>query len=53
MIFVPFTKVNDLSEGLGLGLPLCKSHIEKLGGYVTYDATYKEGCRIVIELPKE
>ncbi|MBL2259719.1 ATP-binding protein, partial [Klebsiella pneumoniae] len=32
LMFTPFTKVNDLSEGLGLGLPLSMRHILNLGG---------------------
>ena len=51
-MFMPFTKVNDLSEGLGLGLPLSKRHVQNLGGELTLDTTYREGCRFVIELPK-
>jgi signal transduction histidine kinase len=51
-MFEMFTKVNDLSEGLGLGLALTKRHIQNLGGDVFIDKSYKEGCRIIIELPK-
>ncbi|MBR1546610.1 MAG: HAMP domain-containing protein [Prevotella sp.] len=50
-IFVPFTKVDDLSEGLGLGLPLTKRHIQNLGGSLTLDTSYHDGCRFVVELP--
>jgi signal transduction histidine kinase len=50
-IFEPFTKVDDLSEGLGLGLPLAKSHVLKMGGQITLDANYHNGCRFIIELP--
>ena len=53
LIFVPFTKVDDLSEGLGLGLPLCKTHMDNLGGTLIYDESYRQGCRIIAELPKE
>ena len=51
LMFKPFTKVNDLSEGLGLGLPLTKQHIVNLGGDLTLDTTYHDGCRFIIELP--
>ena len=47
-----FTKANDLSEGLGLGLPLAKRHITNLGGNLILDSTYHDGCRFIIELPK-
>ena len=50
-MFEPFTKVNDLSEGLGLGLPLSKHHALSLGGDLTLDTSYHEGCRFVLELP--
>jgi signal transduction histidine kinase len=52
VVFVPFTKVDDLSEGLGLGLPLCKGHLAHLGGNVSHDASYEQGCRIIVEVPK-
>ncbi len=52
LMFKPFTKVNELSEGLGLGLSLSHRHISNLGGTLTLDTTYKKGCRFIIELPK-
>jgi signal transduction histidine kinase len=51
-MFEMFTKVNDLSEGLGLGLALARRHIHNLGGDVFIDETYNNGCRMIIELPK-
>ena len=51
-MFKPFTKVNDLSEGLGLGLPLSKRHSQSLGGDLFLDTTYHDGCRFILELPK-
>ena len=50
-IFEFFTKFDDYSEGLGLGLPLAKRHISILGGDLTIDADYYDGCRFIIELP--
>jgi len=52
MLFNPFMKVDDLSEGLGLGLPLAKRHARSLGGDLTIDPSYKEGCRFILEIPK-
>lgn len=52
LLFEPFTKVDDFSQGLGLGLPLCKNHIERLGGNLIYDPSYQQGCRFIIEMPK-
>lgn len=51
VIFKPFTKADDLSEGLGLGLPLAKQHAIGLGGDLTYDPSYQEGCRFIVEVP--
>ena len=52
MMFEPFTKVNELSEGLGLGLPLSKRHSQSLGGDLFLDTSYHDGCRFILELPK-
>ena len=53
LMFEPFMKVNDLSEGLGLGLPLGKRHMRNLGGDLILDEKYKDGCRLIIKLPKK
>lgn len=50
-IFQFFTKVDDLSEGLGLGLPLAKRHAKNLGGHLTLDDSYHDGCRFIVEIP--
>ena len=52
LIYEFFTKQDDLSEGLGLGLPLAKRHAISLGGNLEHDSTYKEGCRFVVTMPK-
>lgn len=52
-MFETFSKSDDLSEGLGLGLPLTKCHIENMGGTLTLDTDYHEGCRFIIELPRK
>ena len=52
LIFKPFVREGDLSEGLGLGLPLAKRHAKSLGGDLIFDSEYHEGCRVTIELPK-
>lgn len=52
LIFKPFVRDGDLSEGLGLGLPLAKRHAKSLGGDLVFDSEYHEGCRVTIELPK-
>ena len=50
-IFKFFTKADDFSEGLGLGLPLTKRHAQTLGGEFFLDPDYHDGCRFVFELP--
>ena len=52
-LFELFTKVNDLSEGLGIGLALARRHIRNLGGDMFFDLDYHDGCRFVIYLPKK
>jgi signal transduction histidine kinase len=51
-IYETFIKADELSEGLGLGLPLTKRHIDNLGGTLTLDTDYHKGCRFIIEMPK-
>ena len=51
LMFKFFAKVDDLSEGLGLGLPLAKRHVQTLGGDLILDETFTDGCRFIIELP--
>jgi len=52
LLYKPFMKMDDLSEGLGLGLPLSKRHALSLGGDLIYDRDYKDGCRFIVEMPK-
>ena len=52
-IFTPFYKVDNLSEGLGVGLPLTKRHVMLLGGSLELDGHYSRGCRFVMEFPLE
>jgi signal transduction histidine kinase len=51
-IFERFVKLDVFKEGLGLGLPLCRTLINRLGGNVLLDKTFKgPGARFVISLP--
>ncbi len=52
LMYKPFIKIDDLSEGLGLGLPLTKRHALSLGGDLIYDKDYQDGCRFILEMPK-
>jgi len=49
-IFERFVKLDDFKEGLGLGLPLCRMIVNKLGGSVNLDTSYKKGARFVVKL---
>lgn len=49
-IFKPFTEVKNLTEGDGLGLPICSLIATKMNGSLTLDTTYTKGCRFILEL---
>jgi signal transduction histidine kinase len=51
-VYQPFSTVENLAEGEGLGLPLAKRHALSLGGDLIFDVDYHEGCRIIFELQK-
>ena len=50
-IFERFVKLDTFKEGIGLGLPLCRILIEKLGGTVRLDTAYITGARFIVTLP--
>ena len=50
-IFERFVKLDDFKKGLGLGLPLCRTLCQRLGGTVTLDTSYHPGARFVVTLP--
>lgn len=39
------------TDGLGLGLFLCRRVVQLMGGSLTLDTQYKDGSRFVLELP--
>ena len=49
-IFERFVKLNTFKEGIGLGLPLCRKIVTRLGGTINLDTSYKDGARFVITL---
>ena len=49
-IFERFYKVDSFREGLGLGLPLCRTMTTRLGGTVDLDTSYQHGSRFVVKL---
>ncbi len=56
-IFNPLTRVENSRNrelgGTGLGLSIVKQIVLKHQGKVSLDSHYDEGCRFIIELPKE
>ena len=50
-IFNHFFKHSPFSEGLGLGLYLCRHYCRLLGGDLIHDTTYEKGSRFIIRLP--
>ena len=50
-IFEKFTKLDMFTEGLGLGLFLCRRVIMLMNGTLTYDPQYTPGSRFVVSLP--
>lgn len=49
-LFKPFAEVKDLTQGDGLGLPICSLIATKMNGTLTLDSSYTKGCRFVLEL---
>jgi signal transduction histidine kinase len=50
-VFEPFSKLDDFSEGLGLGLPLCRRLATLLKGEIVLDTLYSGGARFLLKLP--
>ena len=51
-VFTPFHEIDNLQIGVGIGLPLTRRHAMGLGGSMTIDTDYHDGCRIIIEMPR-
>ena len=50
-VFEPFSKLDEFSEGLGLGLPLCRRLATLLKGEIVLDTLYSGGARFLLKLP--
>ncbi len=50
-IFEKFTKLDMFTEGLGLGLFLCRRVIMLMNGTLNYDPQYTHGSRFIVSLP--
>ena len=49
-VFKPFMEVKDLTQGDGLGLPICKQMALKMKGDLDIDAAYTKGTRFILDL---
>ena len=46
-VFERFAKVDEFSQGSGLGLSISRLAAQRIGGDVIIDSTYKDGCRML------
>lgn len=51
LIFTRFEKLNDFVQGTGLGLPICKSIVERLGGRIEVESELGQGSTFILYLP--
>ena len=49
-LFKPFAEVKDLTEGDGLGLPICALIATRMNGTLSLDESYSKGARFILEL---
>ena len=49
-VFKPFLEIRDLTQGDGLGLPICKQMARKMDGDLEIDPEFTKGVRFVLEL---
>jgi len=49
-IFERFVKLDTFKEGVGLGLPLARMILGRLGGTITLDTSYTQGARFIVTI---
>lgn len=52
-VFERFVKVNNFAKGTGLGLPICKTIVERLGGEITLTSRLGSGSQFTFKIPKQ
>lgn len=52
-VFDRFIKGDNFTQGTGLGLPICKSIIEKMGGSISVVSEYGSGASFTFTIPAE
>ncbi|MDO4462319.1 MAG: HAMP domain-containing sensor histidine kinase [Bacteroidia bacterium] len=50
-VFERFEKLNEFTQGTGIGLSMCKTIVEHFGGKIWVDPTYHGGAKFVFSLP--
>jgi len=50
-VFNRFYKTDEFAPGTGLGLPICKAIVERLGGTISLTSTVGEGTRVFYTIP--
>lgn len=51
-LFEPFYTTGRMTGGTGLGLTICRSIVERMGGAITLDSTYGEGTTVSVTLQR-
>ena len=49
-VFKPFLEIRDLTQGDGLGLPICRQMALRMNGALDIDPEFTKGARFVLEL---
>lgn len=49
-VFKPFLEVKDITDGDGLGLPICRMMALKMNGDLYVDSQYSKGARFVLDM---
>ena len=53
VIFGQFEKIDDFTQGTGIGLSMCSLIAKRLGGKISLDTSYTGGARFLLTIPAE